>query len=187
MAEISINHNSTHVIAKKRFVDILFDILQQKEYSKLISWYDNGTSFVIWKPAVFAEKVLPIHFSHKKFASFERQTNFYRFKKMGVNDTKPTGKRLKKGQPVKFYHPHFRSCNGDKLQLVERKSCPNQGKKLASSINFLKIRNKELLESGVFKLKSLVKLEKDFLLKKRTSPVTYRGICIPLTLIRLGG
>ena len=163
MAEIPTNHKSTHVITKKRFVDILFDILQQKEYSKVISWYDNGTSFVIWKTAVFAEKVLPIHFSHKKFASFERQANFYSFKKMGVNDTKPTGKRLKKGQPVKFYHPHFRSCNGNKLQLVERKSCPKQGKKLASSINFLKIRNKELLEQNTAYSKELNSLIQNML------------------------
>ena len=84
---------------------------------------------------------------------------------MGVNDTKPTGKRLKKGQPVKFYHPHFRSCNGNKLQLVERKSCPKQGKKLASSINFLKIRNKELLEQNTAYSKELNSLIQNMLCK----------------------
>ena len=148
MAEIPTNHKSTHVITKKRFVDILFDILQQKEYSKVISWYDNGTSFVIWKTAVFAEKVLPIHFSHKKFASFERQANFYSFKKMGVNDTKPTGKRLKKGQPVKFYHPHLVNNAG----LRFRK-------------NFLKIRNKELLEQNAAYAKELNSLIQNTLCK----------------------
>ena len=95
MAEIPTNHKSTHVITKKRFVDILFDILQQKEYSKVISWYDNGTSFVIWKTAVFAEKVLPIHFSHKKFASFERQANFYSFKKIKYTSTHVQKKYLR--------------------------------------------------------------------------------------------
>ena len=66
-----------------------------------ISWHDGGSALVVWRPKLFASKILPMHFNHSNFASFERQLNFYRFQKMGVGDNKPTGKRLRRGAPVK--------------------------------------------------------------------------------------
>ena len=69
---------------------------------------------------------------------------------MGVNDSKPTGKRQRRGEAVKFRHLHFRSSSGNKLHLVERKSCPRQSKKVSTSITFLKTRNKELTNQNQF-------------------------------------
>ena len=132
------------VIQKKRFVDVLFEILGHEAYKEYISWHDGGSAFVVWRPKLFATKILPMHFNHSNFASFERQLNFYRFQKMGVSDNKPTGKRLRRGAPVKFRHKLFRVSCGDKLHLVERKSCPKQSKKLEASIKFLKARNEDL-------------------------------------------
>ena len=149
------NQVERKVIQKKRFVDVLFEILGHEAYKEYISWHDGGSAFVVWRPKLFASKILPMHFNHSNFASFERQLNFYRFQKMGVGDNKPTGKRLRSGAPVKFRHKLFRVSSGDKLHLVERKSCPKQSKKLEASIKFLRKRNEGLRNENASQRKRL--------------------------------
>lgn len=43
----------------------------------VISWNENGTSFVVWNIADFAKDLLPNYFKHDNFCSFVRQLNTY--------------------------------------------------------------------------------------------------------------
>lgn len=43
----------------------------------VISWNEEGSTFVVWRPAEFAHDLLPKYFKHNNFSSFVRQLNTY--------------------------------------------------------------------------------------------------------------
>jgi len=38
----------------------------------IVSWQTHGHSFIVHKPKVFVEKIMPTYFNQSKFASFQR-------------------------------------------------------------------------------------------------------------------
>jgi hypothetical protein len=53
----------------------LYQILDKKEYSDIISWGDNGKYFIVKNLNAFSDTILPIYFKHNNFASFVRQVS----------------------------------------------------------------------------------------------------------------
>ena len=49
---------------------------------ELISWSDEGTSFIIKNQPEFARSLLPYYYKHSNMASFVRQLNMYGFHKV---------------------------------------------------------------------------------------------------------
>lgn len=64
---------------KSIFLENLVSILDENTYHNIISWSDDGRSFIIYNIKDFSEKILPLHFKHKNFSSFHRQLNLYGF------------------------------------------------------------------------------------------------------------
>ena len=113
---------SRHVLVVK-----LFQFLTSGQQSDIVSWHKE--SFVVWNRLLFAERVLPLLFSHNKFASFERQTSFYRFAKMALDEDSPTKKRKRIGKqnPIKYKHPlFFQGASLEQIQSIERETSPFQ-------------------------------------------------------------
>ena len=48
----------------------------------LISWSEEGTSFIIKNQPEFARSLLPYYYKHSNMASFVRQLNMYGFHKV---------------------------------------------------------------------------------------------------------
>ncbi|VVB17651.1 unnamed protein product [Arabis nemorensis] len=64
------------------FLTKTFNLVEDPSIDDIISWNDDGSSFIVWNPTDFAKDLLPKHFKHNNFSSFVRQLNTYGFKKL---------------------------------------------------------------------------------------------------------
>jgi hypothetical protein len=66
------------------FLRALWDMLDDPKNSAHIVWDDRGRSFEVKSPKCLASAVLAQHFRHSNFSSFQRQLNYYGFRKSGT-------------------------------------------------------------------------------------------------------
>lgn len=59
------------------FLTKTYQLVDDPAVDDVISWNDDGSTFVVWRPAEFARDLLPKHFKHSNFSSFVRQLNTY--------------------------------------------------------------------------------------------------------------
>ncbi|KAK2989055.1 hypothetical protein RJ640_018844 [Escallonia rubra] len=64
------------------FLTKTYQLVDDPSFDELISWSEDGTGFVVWRPAEFARDLLPKYFKHNNFSSFVRQLNTYGFRKV---------------------------------------------------------------------------------------------------------
>lgn len=59
------------------FLTKTYQLVDDKAIEDVISWNEDGSSFIVWNPTVFAKDLLPKYFKHNNFSSFVRQLNTY--------------------------------------------------------------------------------------------------------------
>lgn len=59
------------------FLTKTYQLVDDPSVDDLISWNEDGTTFIVWRPAEFARDLLPKYFKHNNFSSFVRQLNTY--------------------------------------------------------------------------------------------------------------
>lgn len=60
---------------KSNFLENLFAMLDEDQFTEFIYWNEDGMSFQIPRPLKFAENVLPKFFKHANLSSFNRQVH----------------------------------------------------------------------------------------------------------------
>jgi len=100
------------------FLAKLWKLVDSPETDLLISWGDDGSSFVIKHAAQFAREILPYYYKHSNMASFVRQLNMYGFHKV-INVDSGGLKSEKEDQ--EFAHPYFLKGQEHLLEFIKRK------------------------------------------------------------------
>ncbi|OMO79251.1 Heat shock factor (HSF)-type, DNA-binding protein [Corchorus olitorius] len=59
------------------FLTKTYQIVDDPVTDHIVSWGEDETSFVVWRPPEFARDLLPNYFKHNNFSSFVRQLNTY--------------------------------------------------------------------------------------------------------------
>lgn len=65
------------------FLVKLWNMLDEPENALAIEWDATGDSFEVKDPVLMSRDVLPKHFRHNNFSSFQRQLNYFGFRKTG--------------------------------------------------------------------------------------------------------
>ncbi|KAF4035763.1 HSF-type DNA-binding [Phytophthora infestans] len=125
---INAEHNPTPTEAKKaevhvikrrnvgvpKFLRFLYQILDAED-PNIITWSHEGTAFQIIQPDELAIQILPRYFKHNKVSSFQRQLNYFGFKKWTKTQT----------NICTFSHPFFLRADKDRMKFIKRKERAN--------------------------------------------------------------
>uniref|UniRef100_A0A8C3D5M2 Heat shock transcription factor 2 n=1 Tax=Corvus moneduloides TaxID=1196302 RepID=A0A8C3D5M2_CORMO len=101
------------------FLSKLWALLGETPSNQLITWSQNGKSFLVLDERRFAKEILPKYFKHNNMASFVRQLNMYGFRKVVGVDSGIF--KLERDGPVEFRHAYFRQGREDLLEHIKRK------------------------------------------------------------------
>ncbi|KAL4119303.1 hypothetical protein QTP88_012128 [Uroleucon formosanum] len=107
------------------FLRKLWTLVCSKETDNVITWSEDGDSFIINNPVEFC-KVLPRYFKHNNFMSFVRQLHIYGFSKR-ISDVDHTSNH---GTSCEYAHPYFMKEHPCLLLSIKQK----RGEKLHQGI-----------------------------------------------------
>ncbi|XP_062208899.1 heat stress transcription factor B-4d-like [Phragmites australis] len=79
------------------FLTKTYQLVDDPRTDKIVSWGEEGSTFVIWWPPEFARDLLPNYFKHNNFSSFIRQLNTYGFRKIVADRWEFANEFFKKG------------------------------------------------------------------------------------------
>eukprot|EP00798_Chlamydomonas_sp_ICE-L_P003141 gene3141-13155_t len=94
------------------FLQKTYDIVEDPSTDDIVSWGDQGASFIVHKQAEFVQQLLPKHFKHNNFSSFVRQLNTYGFRKVDASTWKFANDNFIRGRKHLLREIHRRKSTG---------------------------------------------------------------------------
>eukprot|EP00331_Platyophrya_macrostoma_P005399 CAMPEP_0176434158 /NCGR_PEP_ID=MMETSP0127-20121128/16502_1 /TAXON_ID=938130 /ORGANISM="Platyophrya macrostoma, Strain WH" /LENGTH=225 /DNA_ID=CAMNT_0017816825 /DNA_START=109 /DNA_END=786 /DNA_ORIENTATION=+ len=94
---------------KSVFLETLYVVLEDSNLCNVISWCENGVSFVIYSVQDFEQTVLPKFSRVESLSSFIKRLTHYNFRRDYVRDDKGV---------LRFYHPCFIRGRSESLRDI---------------------------------------------------------------------
>ncbi|KAJ0580072.1 putative transcription factor HSF-type-DNA-binding family [Helianthus annuus] len=107
----------SHKAVPAPFLTKAYQLVDDPTTDHIVSWGEDDTTFVVWRPPEFARDLLPNYFKHNNFSSFVRQLNTYGFRKIVPDRWEFANEFFKKGEKHLLCEIHRRKTSQPQVTL----------------------------------------------------------------------
>ncbi|KAK1436591.1 hypothetical protein QVD17_02373 [Tagetes erecta] len=161
----------SHKAVPAPFLTKAYQLVDDPSTDHIVSWGEDDTTFVVWRPPEFARDLLPNYFKHNNFSSFVRQLNTYGFRKIVPDRWEFANEYFKKGEKHLLCEIHRRKTSQPQLPLNHHHHHPH---------HFTTIANGYQNANGFFTYPSTRSISPpdsdDHLYSDNSSPTTTSGM-----------
>ncbi|CAN6454754.1 unnamed protein product [Victoria cruziana] len=100
-----------------------YQLVDDPSTDDIVSWGEDESTFVVWRPPEFARDLLPNYFKHNNFSSFVRQLNTYGFRKTVPDRWEFANEFFRKGKKQLLCEIHRRKTT--QLSTHQERSRPS--------------------------------------------------------------
>uniref|UniRef100_A0A7N0SXM7 HSF-type DNA-binding domain-containing protein n=1 Tax=Kalanchoe fedtschenkoi TaxID=63787 RepID=A0A7N0SXM7_KALFE len=107
----------SHKSVPAPFLTKTYHLVDDPSTDHVVSWGDDHSTFVVWRPPEFARDLLPNYFKHNNFSSFVRQLNTYGFRKIVPDRWEFANEFFRKGEKHLLCEIHRRKTSQPQVSI----------------------------------------------------------------------